>query len=156
MAKTNVLPLLAVAGGMFLLMRSGGGSIEKGIDHAEETADGLLRKVKHVLVHGDLLEDMHGHSFQPKEPGDTVKITGAPANWSYYSLEDPQGEQLDIHHDKGNQALYVTSLLPDSGFYSASESGLAMGVGVHGIPPGVAKNDHKNHEELVYVTGTAT
>ena len=156
MAKNNILPLIAVAGGMFLLMRSGGGSIEKGLDHAEETAEGLARKVTHTLVHGDLLEGIYGHSFRPKDPGDTVRITGAPANWSYYSFDDPEGEQLDIYHDKGNQALYVTSLLPDSGFYSASESGLAMGVRVHGIPPGVAENDHQNHEELVYVSGTAT
>lgn len=141
---------------MYLLMRKGGGSLEKGLKETEKTAGGVARKIKHALVHGDLLEGMHGHSFRPKEPGDTVKITGAPADWDYYALQDPKGEQLDIHHDKANQTLYVTSLLPESGFYSASESGLAMGVSVQGIPPGVAENDHKNHEELVYVTGTAT
>ncbi len=153
MAKTNLLPLIAVAGGMFLLMRSGGGSIEKGLDHAEETAEGLARKIRHAVVHGDLLEN--SHNFHPKEPGDTLKVTGAPADWSYYAAEDPAEEpRLDLYHDKGSQTLYITSLVPGDKFGEVSFSGLDMGARIMGVPPG-AGDDFKYHEDLVRVASAS-
>ena len=140
MAKSNLLPLIAVAGGMFLLMRSGGGSIEKGLGNAEKTAKGMVRKIAHVVTHGDLLGDPM--SFTPSEPGDTIKISDAKSNWNYWADtmgfredEQPTDKQLvDVHHDKDNKIVYVTSLAPAQKFGSVSESGLDTSTRVLGEP----------------------
>lgn len=122
MAKTNLLPLIAVAGGMFLLMRSGGGSIEKGLGNAEKTAKGMVRKIAHVVTHGDLLGN--AVSWAPAEPGDTMKISDAPSDWNYWAETDglPEHEQptdkqlVDVHHDKANKTVYFTALAPPQKF----------------------------------------
>lgn len=111
MAK-SILPLLAVAGGMYLVMRSGGGSIEKGVSNAGKTVDGVLRKITHAVTHGDLLSSPH--EFKPVAAGDTLKITGAPEGQylavAAYNGED-RSDMVDVHHDAATGTLYVTSLV---------------------------------------------
>jgi len=111
MAK-SILPLLAVAGGMYLVMRSGGGSIEKGVSNAGKTVDGVLRKITHAVTHGDLLSSPH--EFKAQAAGDTLKITGVPSDGQYMAVAAHNGEDrsdlVDVHHDPATGTLYVTSL----------------------------------------------
>jgi len=117
MAKNNILPLVAVAAGMYFIMRKGGGggdgSLEKGIANAANTAEGYARKITHTIEHGDLLEKHH--DYKPQDVGDTLRITGAPAG-DYQAVAvyngDSRAKVVEVHHDPSDNSLYVTALVP--------------------------------------------
>lgn len=113
MATKNLIPIIAVGAGMYLLMRSGGGSLEKGVANAGKTAEGIARKIKHTVLHGGLLTE--GMDFKPDKAGDTLKIEDVPKG-SYRAVANFDGSDrsnlVEVYHDEPNSTLYVTSLVP--------------------------------------------
>ena len=142
MAKKSILPLIALGGVAFLLLKKNGG-----LSEIEQTAKGIARKVKATIEHGDLLGGPH--DFRPIEVGDTLVLKSTPEDWEY-SVEfmgqdqkdiEEQYQSVDLHHDKKTGTLYATAIIPGSQFGSGPETageyaeGLENRVFIIGRPP---------------------
>jgi hypothetical protein len=142
MAKKSILPILALGGVAPIMLKKSGAMTA--ISH---TVDGLARKIKGDIEHGDILEGPH--EFKPQEKGDTLVVRNTPAGWEY-NVEFMGEEQVDIpkeyhtvdlHHDKETGVLYATAIIDGSKFGGVDTSsgdyatGLENRTFIVGRPP---------------------